>query len=261
MLLIIFWHIKNLTMCIKQDACRVASSLRHLLASSYKVVEAKMIYFSNFFAHKKLRKIAHISNPHIRLMTPVRTRNLCPKMSGKVRFWTPQTAQLWGLRNRYFRTFLDMSGKSPKLRKSWDFWKIVRNRQISENRHFCGNPGKVRFLALWVLPYVSGQKPANPAKSRFWQVLAGLARTPEIVRKCKKSTFLRSQKKSKFSENFRKFWPPKKSKKSAVCRGDRRSQMAAQSENRRQKIDHFSTIFGGKGKKCPFFRLNARFCD
>ena len=98
MLLIIFWHIKNLTMCIKQDACWVANSLRHLLASSYKVVEAKEIYFSNFFAHKKLRKIASIDptcHPltHLetsRFLDPHMSRNMSILDTRMCTFWCPE---------------------------------------------------------------------------------------------------------------------------------------------------------------------------
>ena len=55
-------HPKTLPCTYNMNSVRVANSLRHVLASSYKVVVAKEIYFSNFFAHKKLRKIASKSH-------------------------------------------------------------------------------------------------------------------------------------------------------------------------------------------------------
>ena len=191
----------------------------------------------------------------------VRPRNWCPKKCRKLRFLGPQSWAVWGVQNRNFWTFPDMSGKTPKVPIFWDFRKsaeIHKNRQNRRNRHFCQNPEKWHFLALWVQPYVSGQKPENLPESRFWRVWP---ESPKIGPDTKKCQFLRSQKSAKKCENFRNFWPPKNPKKSAVPAGNDASQMAENFARRDQKNGTFSRIFRGKGKKCPFFRLNGRFCD
>ena len=59
-------HPKNLPCCIHHDGTRrVANSLRTILASSYKVVEAKVIYFFIFFVAKKHKKICAYFTTHV----------------------------------------------------------------------------------------------------------------------------------------------------------------------------------------------------
>ena len=191
----------------------------------------------------------------------VRPRNWCPEMCRKLRFLGPQSWAVWGVQNRNFWTFPDMSGKTPKVPIFWDFRKsaeIHKNRQNRRNRTFLPKSWKLAIfgtlgttLRIW----------PETRKSARIEVLAGLARNPKIGPDTKKCQFLRSQKSAKKCENFRNFWPPKNPKKSAVPAGNDASQMAENFARRDQKNGTFSRIFRGKGKKCPFFRLNGRFCD
>ena len=151
-----------------------------------------------------------------------------------------------------------MSGKSPKRQIFGDFRKIAKIRKNRQNRKNGTFWPKWHFLAVWVQPYVSGQKPENLPDWRFWRVWP---ESPKVGPDTKKCQFLRSQKSAKKSENFAIFDPQKNPPKWSRARGNDASQTGENFARRDQKNGTFSRIFGGKGKKCPFFRLNARFCD
>ena len=196
----------------------------------------KKIYFSNFFAHKKLRKIAHISQPTQAVSWVAACRNGCPKSS---EILGPQTSGFEVSKIVLFVRFAEKSTKVRKVANPDKSWQILKNPK---------NP----------------EKSQNRQKVDFWpkvEILAGLAGLSGQLSEAKKIDFFQVRKNPKNSENFDFFDPPKKPKKSAVSRGDRWSLLAAYSTNRRQKKRTFSRIFEGKGKKCPFFRLNARFLD
>ena len=159
---------------------------------------------------------------------------------------------------------LDISGHVRKSVESTDFLRfpeICRNPQKSTKSQKSTFLPKSWKVALFGTLGTTLRIWPETRKSARIEVLAGLARNPKIGPDTKKCQFLRSQKSAKKCENFRNFWPPKNPKKWSRARGNDASQTGAHSARRAQKNSTFSRIFRGKGKKCPFFRLNGRFCD
>ena len=195
------------------DMCRVANSLRHILASSYKVVEAKEIYFSNFFAHKKLRKIAHIANPH--KWSVDRTH-----IETNVR----KVAKFWDLKLEIFEVskivlFDRFAEKSAKVRKSanpdksWKICEILKNRKNQQNRQKSDFWPKVEILAIFGSLATTLRLRLRPAKPGKIAILAGFGRSVRTAVGSQKNRLFSGPEKSQKFRKFRLFWPPKKIEK------------------------------------------------
>ena len=166
-----------------------------------------MIYFSNFFAHKKLRKIDHESGlswssdtcRNVQIFMSGKSKNYAILDTKKVEFLDTRNRTFWqnpekceNLKN------LQKSQKSAKSRKISKIPKKSRNRENLEN---------FDFLALWRLPYGSGQ---NRHPEANLATLAGLSARSDFVsgdqisglsgdqKKCKNFDFLTPQKNRKF---------------------------------------------------------------
>ena len=198
------------------DMSRVANSLRHILASSYKGGCGQNDIFFQFFCTQKTQKnstyiqptqVVFKSLPHVETSV----QKVAKVGTSNVRFW--------GVQNR---TFWQVSGKVRKvaeIRKSWQISKNQRNPEKSQKSAkswkiaiFPKNRDFSDFWQVWLGPYVSG---SDLPESRFWQVWQVWQVCPESCPEPKKSTFFRSGKIAKISDFF-EFWTPQKSRKKVL---------------------------------------------
>ena len=161
-------------MFIHHDSCRDANSLRTLIASSYKVVASDLIYFFNFFASKKLKKIAHVVRTSGLIDTKIHARNVCPESPKILEILAPHMSSFWLPEIATFGTFwhfcrfcrnpeiLQKSQKSQKIRKIAKIPKIAKK---SIFWHFEGYP-------TWQPKIVSGA-----LSGTFWHFLADLPKS------------------------------------------------------------------------------------
>ena len=200
MLAIIFWLVKNLTMYMLHALRRVANSLRTILASSYMVVVAKEIYFFNFFAHKKLKKIAHITHTWVPCRHMLRHSKRLSKKYSRLRFWTPQMCRSELSEIVLFVRFPDMSRKSRNLKnlqKLSDLAKIVRSAKICKNRKI----SKKSIFWHFGMDHTDLPKIAKISTFRhfggFVQICGKSVRTQNFAKFCRFLTSAKVQKKSK----------------------------------------------------------------
>ena len=210
----------------------------------------KRYIFSIFLVNKKLKKICTTHNKRSGLSPYDTTRNDFQKVAESTKFWTPKSRVLW----RPESYFSDFSGKSrnlqnlQNLQKSQKSQKSAKSAKSRKSTIFCCLKATIRDRSESLFGQQKSQNLDFSQKCRF---LKFCVRTAKI-------TISQNRKKV---ENFRIFRPAKKSKKCAVCRGDRWSQMAAYFTLRRQKKRTFSSFFLGKGKKCTFFGNFDVFLD
>ena len=164
-----------------------------------------MIYFYNFFAHKKLIKI-YVSGLSWSCMTHVeRSIFSCPKCPKKVRFWTPKKSRFWTPKIQLFGHFR----KSAKIAKICKNRKNRKNRKKSQKSQKSRKSRKIRKFRLF--GHLKGTIriwPESPSGALFWH-FGGFVRKVRIaIRRPKIWTFRRPKK----VQNFRFFDPPKKSK-------------------------------------------------
>ena len=199
------------------DHDRVANSLRHLIASSYKVVVAKEIYFLIFLCTKKWIKYG------------TQTR----KISGPIAHWQHAKRWIWHVQKVEILDTKKCSFWTPKSR---DFghvqmcWKvrksaeITKSAKISKNRENLEKSQKSRKSRKIAKISLSGRSEGSctgsclrPDSGRFWQVWDQILAPVRTPKKCEKFRLSGHQKSAKI-------W--------AVDRGDRRAQQAVESHFR-----------------------------
>ena len=173
----------------------------------------------------------------------VRPRNWCPEMCRKLRFLGPQSWAVWGVQNRNFWTFPDMSGKTPKVPIFWDFRKsaeIHKNRQNRRNRTFLPKSWKLAIfgtlgttLRIW----------PETRKSARIEVLAGLARKSKNWSGHQKMPIFEVPKKCKKMRKFPEILTPKKSEKKCCTSRERRVANGGEFRPARSKKWHFFEDF------------------
>ena len=195
------------------DMCRVANSLRHILASSYKGGWGQRDIFFQFFCTQKTQKNSTYIQPTQAVSWVAACRNGCPKSS---EILGPQTSGFEVSKIVLFVRFAEKSAKVRKVAnpdKSWQILKNPKNPEKSQNRQkvdfwpkveiLAGLAGLARTIRLRL-------RSSHLAKSRDFGRFGRSVRT--AVGSQKNRLFSGPEKSEKFRK-FRLFWPPKKIEK------------------------------------------------
>ena len=198
-----------------------------------------MIYFSNFFADKKLRKIAHIETHTSAQMTHGETSKLVSRNVPKVEIFG--TSKLSSLRCPESQ-LLDISGHVRKKSETSDFWRFpenLRNPQKSTKSQKSHIFAKIlksgTFWHFGCYPTYLARNPKICQNRGF----GGFGQKPENWSGHQKMSIFEVPKKCKKMRKFPEFLTPKKCEKK--CWEPRERRVANRGEFRpaRSKKWHF----------------------
>ena len=167
----------------------------------------------------------------------------------KVRNFGHQKVEFYDVQNRTFRTFPE----SPEIYK---ICKICKNHKNRKNLQNLQNLEKVRFFAVWRLPYVIGQNRCLDSKNRKISTFRKSADFWNFVSEQQKSRFRKIAKKSKIF-GFSDLQKNRKSVLYAVEIDDRKWRHISLFGGKKNAL--FRAFFWVKEKNVPFSAILTCF--